>query len=101
MALAVTAMFGGVAVFLPAVTRQLTEVFEDQAAVPQKLKANSLVGEKSVMRKLRPVTVTVPPSVMTMLWAHVKLTIGAVRGGPGSEGARQSGGAGDASYRRT
>ena len=63
----------------PPVTVQRSDVAEDHAAVEHASRPRLDDGVRSTVRKLTPVTVTMPPSETAAFSAWVKLTTGAAQ----------------------
>ena len=61
----------------PTVTWHATDVLDAHVAVEQACDAKSVVAVRSVVRKFKPVSVTMPPEVATVLPLATKLTTGA------------------------
>ena len=76
-ALTVTAALAANPAFVLTSTWHDTDVLEDQDAVEHDCDARSNVAVRSVVRKFTPLTVSVPPDVVAVFSADMKLTAGA------------------------
>jgi hypothetical protein len=75
--LAVMTMSLAAPVLEPTVARHATDVLEAHVAVEHACEAKSVVTVRSVVRKFKPVSVTMPPEVATTLPLAKELTTGA------------------------
>jgi hypothetical protein len=78
VALAVTVVSWETLVIVPTDAWHAKDVLEDHDAVEQACDATSADAVRSDVRKFTPVTVTMPPAVVTIFEVCMKLTTGAI-----------------------